>query len=455
MESNGTFIPAQLAETGTQHYLEYTGTYNGCEYHSSRIITITSEGLAQILNVRDVYCRIAPGHLIVVSPFGGSLTIDGQPNSFLDPNALGMGYHTVRYAGTDANGCIYDVSKRFLVTEPNVVVTLPENICSGLGQLDLTPFGQPAGGQWQLSNQSQPLPNNRLHPQQMGPGSYMITYFGRDNVSGCTYSRSRSFQIGNTMTVRTTQIIQPSTFNSNDGAITVEALGGGNNLQYSLNGGAWGNNPSFSGLNAGTYTISVRDNSPQGGCTGSITVTLNPFNCPQVTIIAVTLVQFPSGISLSWNIIPNATEYQVQYQRNSNPIWIDYLLPINNSPLLIPVINITLVRIRARCGNNQWGAWSNSAIPARLEGVSLDDNIELAVYPNPTQDILNLQVKGMDRESGTVQLFDLAGREIYYRNLVLKEDQPCELDFSGITSGIYTLRLSTNSFTKVVKVVVE
>jgi hypothetical protein len=460
--NNYVFMPSLLGES--EHTFEYSGTFNGCPYRVTRTVLISSENIGQILNVRNVYCYLNVGHTIIATPSGGTITIDGSPNSFLDPRALSLGNHTVRYYGTDPNGCLFDVSKTFLVTRPNVTVTMPQYICSTGDFVNLTPYGQPAGGQWQLFNQEQPLPNNRLNPGLLAPGSYQISYFGTDEFSGCTYSQSATFYIGNTMTVRAIEIIEPNdnSFNpAQPGRITVEAIGGNDPYEYSKDG--WinqQNSPIFTGLRAGTYTIQVRKrgNPPNSSCTGSITITLNTFDCRQVT--NVTAVRDGSLTRVTWTLT-GAGEYEIEYTTDpvvtNNTNWIRYT---NNSRVLGPsqlIPSATFVRVRAKCNDNTWGAWSD---PARRSGrmgdlVAEQQVPEISVYPNPTQGLLNLSFRGINEEQGRIELFDLTGRIVYKREMSFKNEQITELDLHGIVKGIYQLRLTATGFTRTVKVVIE
>ena len=63
----------------------------------------------------------------------------------------------------------------------------------------------------------------------------------------------------------------PDCFNGSEGSIEVTGLGGLAPYQYSINGGPFGDSPTFSDLSSGDYTITVQDGS---GTTDMLTVTL-------------------------------------------------------------------------------------------------------------------------------------------------------------------------------------
>src|SRR5690606_17454846 len=69
----------------------------------------------------------------------------------------------------------------------------------------------------------------------------------------------------------TTEKTDPSGCADADGTVTASATGGTTPYQYSINGGSFGDNNNFTGLTAGTYTVTVRD---ANGCTGSGSVTI-------------------------------------------------------------------------------------------------------------------------------------------------------------------------------------
>jgi len=116
-------------------------------------------------------------------------------------------------------------------------------------------------------------------------GNYTVT---AKNSIGCLGSAQVALGSTNpcsgvTVTVTTTQV-NPTTGSSN-GSITATATGG-TGFTYSLNGGAYQTSGTFTGLAAGTYTITAKNSN---GCLGSTQVTLTAINpCSGVTILVTT-----------------------------------------------------------------------------------------------------------------------------------------------------------------------
>ena len=96
----------------------------------------------------------------------------------------------------------------------------------------------------------------------VGAGSYTLTV---TDANGCTGTTSATITEPAAITVTAT-VTNPSCSNSNDGEITVTVGGGTPGFTYSLNGGASQPSNVFSGLSAGTYSITVID---VNGCTGT------------------------------------------------------------------------------------------------------------------------------------------------------------------------------------------
>lgn len=111
---------------------------------------------------------------------------------------------------------------------------------------------------------------------------------------------------GVTITVTATPT-SPSAFGGTDGSVNAAASGGGNTYTYSINGSAFQSSGIFTGLAAGTYTVTAKNGN---GCSGSTSVTIVPAPnpCAGVTIsVTGTLVNPTTGGGNNGSIIATAS----------------------------------------------------------------------------------------------------------------------------------------------------
>ncbi|MCE3278393.1 MAG: Immunoglobulin-like repeat containing protein domain [Bacteroidetes bacterium] len=133
---------------------------------------------------------------------------------------------------------------------------------------------------WTFGSGSSPATANTAGPFTVtystpGLKTATLTVIG---AGGCDSVIYKQFTIADTLSLTTVNV--NSTCQAANGSITVNAAGGNGSLstfQYSLNGGAFQSSNLFSGLSAGTYTVTVKDST---ACLKSkvvnITTTTNP-----------------------------------------------------------------------------------------------------------------------------------------------------------------------------------
>lgn len=121
----------------------------------------------------------------------------------------------------------------------------------------------------------------------LATGNYTVT---AKNSNGCTGSTTVALGSTNpcagvTITVTLTKV-DPTTGQSN-GSITATATGG-TGFTYSLNGGAYQTSNTFTGLAAGSYTVTAKSSA---GCLGSASITLTAVSpCANVNIVITTAI---------------------------------------------------------------------------------------------------------------------------------------------------------------------
>lgn len=79
----------------------------------------------------------------------------------------------------------------------------------------------------------------------------------------------------------------------------------------------------------------------------------------------------------------------------------------------------------------------------------LGNGSSFEVYPNPTNDILNIDIKNFNKENLNVNIIDVIGKE------VLKSDYKNQLDISFLEKGIYFVSIQQNSKTLGVKKIIK
>jgi len=83
---------------------------------------------------------------------------------------------------------------------------------------------------------------------------------------------------------------------------------------------------------------------------------------------------------------------------------------------------------------------------------------DIRVYPNPASSEVNIAVTLPNAEGrATVEVYDIAGRMVKSTSAVMVGHEPYRLDVSNLPSGIYLLRVATESpaAVRVVKLVKE
>lgn len=79
----------------------------------------------------------------------------------------------------------------------------------------------------------------------------------------------------------------------------------------------------------------------------------------------------------------------------------------------------------------------------------LSNGASVNVYPNPVNDVLNIDIKNFNKENLSIKIVDVIGKE------VLKSDYKNQIDISELQKGIYFVSIQQNDKTLVTKKVVK
>ncbi|OEK01277.1 hypothetical protein BFP97_07015 [Roseivirga sp. 4D4] len=281
--SDGTITVTASGGTGTLIY-----SINGTDFQPSNIFSGLSSGNYTVSIKDDNSCistlsaNVAEPTPIQVNASVTDLTCNGNGSGEIDITATGgTGAYEYSIDGTifqntetfsglqagtytvvvrDVNSCT--VTTSITITEPSVLGAGFNNIshisCNGANdgsaQIDVTggtaPFTYSVNG----GSFSSSIDLNNL-----SPGGYAVVVRDANNCEA-----NASFTILQrpplTATVTSTQLVCNG---DSDGSITVTATGGTGDLSYSLNGSTFQPSSNFTGLSAGNYTVTIKD---ENGC---------------------------------------------------------------------------------------------------------------------------------------------------------------------------------------------
>lgn len=99
--------------------------------------------------------------------------------------------------------------------------------------------------------------------------------------------------------------------------------------------------------------------------------------------------------------------------------------------------------------NTETSSVEKSATESEVYVETLND-VEVSFYPNPNEGLLNLELRNLSSKSCCeVRLLSLEGREL------IREEpgELLQLDFTGLSSGVYLLQIQINSEINTYKVV--
>ena len=231
----------------------------GCTQSINRFLE-APEPITISLGKEDISCFGANDGQINITSFSGTATInryDWSNNVPTPSTEVASNLSTGNYAlsVTDINGCMATASA--IIEEPSPIkitdVQIIPNICSdaSLGKIFLSVEGGAEAFVYQWSNgiNSRDLLN-------VPSGQYNLLIRDTNNCE-----LSKTFEINDPDALNATiEASAISCFGDSDGRLNINPSGGVPPYAYSLNGEAYNGIQNIIGLEAGNYTISIKDN---------------------------------------------------------------------------------------------------------------------------------------------------------------------------------------------------
>jgi hypothetical protein len=388
---------------------------NGCTDNTSVTITEPDVLETNISNISQVTCKGADDGSANVTVTGGSApytySLDGTTfNTSIDLTNLSAGNYVVTVR--DNNGC--ESATDFTITEPDALgatVTAAALLCHGdtNGNLTATASGGTAPYEYSLDGNTFQTSNVFTG---LGGGNYTVTI--RD-ANGCSTTAAATITEPAAITASATTT--DLTCNGDgSGEIDVTASGGTGALEYSLDGTSFQSASVFTGLSAGSYTITIMDTN---GCTSTVTAMVAEPSALSVT----------AGISNDNTIIATAAGGTSPYEYS-----------LNNGAFQSPGTFSGLANgnysITVRDANGCTATTTGALIVTSLEPAA--ELAEIQIYPNPVTDYLNLSTVSQGDE---IRIMTLGG-SVLQNSKVLRPASDFKVDISQLTEGMFLIMIN-------------
>ena len=472
---------------------------NGCvSEHEVNIV----EAIAPVLvsNVVDCDCFGANNGEIILNPTGQTVSIvdyEIVETAQLTPTGIFTGLPAATYTVivTDANGCEFE--QLLTVTEPEEIIdtaTVLDCNCwdSQDGEILMEVSGGAGAFEYSLDNV-----NFYGTPDFIGLASGDYNIFIRD-TSGCMKTRQLTVSAPDTL------LLDPEVTNATcpegaTGKIVVIVSGGIGTYEYKLDNGSFGPSNSFLDLEAGTYLVTAKD---ANGCERSEYVVVEESETPEVEIDKTDstcpnsqdggIVIIVSGgtadftyslddiVYQSSNVFADLSPggYTVYLKNDSNCVFTFYT-EIESGPAIILDIETaawaeaSYIDLTVYGGSPpfsyQWDTGDTiqdilvsengmyvvqvsdasgclNSDTANITRVYIDDistEMDITIKPNPTSDVVEVNLSGTHINVIRVTLLDERGRKVIDTEWP-QGSHKVRLDIRSLHSGLYQMVLDCN-----------
>lgn len=259
---------------GAGLYTVYAQDDNGCQAATNPMnlnnpmalsVGVTASSPASCFNSEDGQ--------IVVQPIGGTGTaasmtygIDGE--NFSSGNILSVGGGTYTIYVMDVNGCIGQSNNTVTIDAPDVIevdVVTQAILCAGdeNGVVDVNASGGSGSFSYIFGGDT----TDMMMFDGLAPGDYVVTVLDSD---GCSLSTDAMVGDASPVVVNIS-VANVSCNGEGDGEMSINATGGTDVFEYSLDNVVFGVSPEFTNLDPSVYNVYVMDSN---GCVANDQVTL-------------------------------------------------------------------------------------------------------------------------------------------------------------------------------------
>ena len=425
----------------------YTWSCNGSTYTNSGTWTCTSMNAAGCVHTEtlDLTINNSTANTINVS---ACVSYTWTCNGMMYTNSGSWTCTSI-----NAAGCLHTETLNLTINALPTVTASNVSACPGS---PVPLMGNPAGGTFSIAN-----------PYLGSSTTYTYTY---TDANGCTNTSSPAL-----VTVNLAVPIYNFAVSQVTGSTVLATWTGAPGvtwyqLRYKpVSSSTWSpsitqfaptNQKYVTGLNSNTtYEIQIKGfcgTNTTGGpwSTSAIFTTDPPCNTPTgLTVSNIT----NTNVTLSWNPAVGAAYYGIRYKRTSASVW----TMGTSTPTMKLLTGLTPgaqyeFQVQSYCGTPTPGPYTASivwtqatTIPPTAGGKIVGTEEELIsnvnIYPNPTSNVLNIDLMVTESSNTIIKVLDMSGRLIKQTQVKSEKGlNPITIDLSELASGIYALQILEN-----------
>lgn len=426
---SGGFTGATRTNLAAGTYTVSAVDNNGCAAATIQVnITQPAQLTANATNTNPG-CTAANGSAIV-SATGGT-----SPYNYLWSNGITSAQATALVAGsytvtvTDANSCTATASVTLTATTgPSVSTSSTPVSCGAVG--DGTATAAVTGGSspytYAWSDGANQISQTATN---LTTGSYTVTV---TDAAGCSVTSTVTV-LGLGPDVAVSQTNVSGCFGNNNGSISLNVSGGQAPYNYS-----WSNSQNTQNLftlTAGTYTVTVTDNS---GCATIKTITVTEPSEIQATVQATNTVQGQSTGTATVSATGGTPPYSYAWSNGAT----------GTSTTSLGAGSYTVAVTDA----NNCVRTFNFTITVGTDVANIESEIGVNIYPNPNTGKFVVNILNNKGSETHIEIYNTLGQRIFVSELKMSLVNDFEVDLSEMPANTYFVKVISGNQTVVRKV---
>ena len=422
-------------------YSVYALDTNGCVLNSSNIVVAQPTPFNLYAQaVAPTTCPDTEDGTVVLNFFGGSgngTTYSTDGSMFSTENTFTLAPGTYTFYAQDVNGCP-DTLTDVEVVSPSPFESLAELVsptCFGdmNGSITVDVQGGTAPLTYVVNGDSLDM----VMLNMVTGGDYTIEVV---DANGCSFDASVTLNEPDEIVPAATVTDVLCNGDENGGFVVSASGGSAMGYNYDVDNGGFGPNAEYTGLAAGTYTVTVQDDAE---CSGSVDIVVGSPDAIEVSVDAnggATGAESDGALDIT--VTGGTAPYEYSWEgpgftsMDEDPTGLaagDYTVTITDS------------------NGCEFTSTTIVVVSGLDEMVNL---IDVTLFPNPTRGLVEVQFNGLMGESVTAVIVDGLGREVSREDLGnLTGAHLQRMDLSGFESGVYYLRLEVADAVEVLRVV--